>query len=163
VAGDDRRRDPGGIVRGLMPSTSFSGCLASRAPPTNGGRSPPPIGRSRAGSDRPATQPRSDRARLPHAALDRAPPCRVFLGPEGVWITSRSVCSEPLASPHCSTPCCSLARKFSDYLSILLEMLRRRDDAVRDALGSVSLRALATSASASDAWRSLLSGRERAA
>jgi len=60
-------------------------------------------------------------------------------------------------------PCCSLARKFSDYLSILLEMLRRRDDAVRDALGSVSLRALATSASASDAWRSLLSGRERAA
>jgi ABC-type uncharacterized transport system fused permease/ATPase subunit len=42
-------------------------------------------------------------------------------------------------------------------------MLRRRDDAVRDALGSVSLRALATSASASDAWRSLLSCRERAA
>ena len=71
--------------------------------------------------------------------------------------------SEPLASSHCSTPCCSRARKFSDYLSILLEMLRRRDDAVRDALGSVSLRALATSASASDARRSLLSGRERAA
>jgi hypothetical protein len=42
-------------------------------------------------------------------------------------------------------------------------MLRRRDDAVRDALGSVSLRALAMSASASDAWRSLLSCRERAA
>jgi membrane protein len=41
--------------------------------------------------------------------------------------------------------------------------LRRRDDAVRDALGSVSLRALATSASASDAWRALPSGRERVA
>ena len=41
--------------------------------------------------------------------------------------------------------------------------LRRRDDAVRDALGSVSLRALATSASAADAWRALPSGRDHAA
>ncbi len=39
--------------------------------------------------------------------------------------------------------------------------LRRRDDAVRDALGSMSLCALATSAS--DAGRALPSGRERAA
>jgi len=41
--------------------------------------------------------------------------------------------------------------------------LRRRDEAVRDALGSMNLRVLATSASASDAWRALPSGRERAA
>jgi membrane protein len=41
--------------------------------------------------------------------------------------------------------------------------LRRRDDAVRDALGGMSLRALATSESASDAWRALRSGREHAA
>jgi membrane protein len=39
--------------------------------------------------------------------------------------------------------------------------LRRRDDAVRDALGGVSLRTLATSTS--DAWRALPAGRERAA
>ena len=41
--------------------------------------------------------------------------------------------------------------------------LRRRDDAVRDALGGLKLRTLATSAPASDAWRALPSGGERAA
>jgi membrane protein len=41
--------------------------------------------------------------------------------------------------------------------------LRRRDDAVRDALGGLNLRTLATSAPASDAWRALPSGGERAA
>ena len=41
--------------------------------------------------------------------------------------------------------------------------LRRRDDAVRDALGGVNLQALATSGSAADAWRALPSGRDRAA
>jgi len=39
--------------------------------------------------------------------------------------------------------------------------LRRRDDAVRDALGGLSLRTLASSTS--DAWRALPAGRERAA
>jgi DNA-binding IscR family transcriptional regulator len=39
--------------------------------------------------------------------------------------------------------------------------LRRRDDAVRDALGSVSLRALATSTP--EAWHALPANRDRAA
>ena len=53
------------------------------------------------------------------------------------------------------------ARSIATVPTPVTATLRRRDDAVRDALGGLSLRTLASSTS--DAWRALPAGRERAA